>query len=120
LEWMGWSACVQSLKLRWRRTTASAMVIAADDSCWKSKSFCKSRRSCEDAHDKRFTTNEFMSIRSHTRMKLHVGNSDASSSFPHVFSGNPGGIRTGPAMKAFGSDGFEAVFTSVRMQRHFN
>jgi len=61
-----------------------------------------------------------MSIRSHTRMKLHVGNSDASSSFPHVFSGNPAGIRTGPPIKAFGGDGFEAVFTSVRMQRHFN
>jgi len=30
------------------------------------------------------------------------------SSFPHVFSGNPGGIRTGPPIKAFGGDGFEA------------
>jgi hypothetical protein len=53
-----------------------------------------------------------MSIRSHTRMKLHVRNCDASSSFPHVFSGNPGGIRTGPPIKAFGGDGFKAVFTS--------
>jgi hypothetical protein len=50
-----------------------------------------------------------MSIRSHTRMKLHVRNCDASSSFPHVFSGNPGGIRTGPPIKAFGGDGCEAV-----------
>ena len=32
----------------------------------------------------------------------------ASPSFPHVFSGNPGGIRTGPPIKAFEVDDFDA------------
>ena len=35
-----------------------------------------------------------------------------SSSFPRVFSGNPGEIRTGPPIKAFGGDGF--AFISAR------
>src|SRR5918996_1701120 len=29
-----------------------------------------------------------------------------SPSFPHGFSGNPGGIRTGPPIRTFGGDGF--------------
>jgi len=36
-------------------------------------------------------------------------------SFPHASSGNPGGIQTGPPIKAFGGDGFWAHPT----QRHF-
>ena len=32
--------------------------------------------------------------------------SPTSPSFPHAFSGNPGGIRTGPPIKTFGGDDF--------------
>jgi hypothetical protein len=32
--------------------------------------------------------------------------SPTSASFPHAFSGNPGGIRTGPPIKTFGGDDF--------------
>jgi hypothetical protein len=31
-------------------------------------------------------------------------NSLTSPSFPHAFSGNPGGIGTGPPIKTFGGD----------------
>ena len=46
-------------------------------------------------------------------------------SFPHAFSGNPGKIRTGPPIKAFGGDelGFRAqVSSSVgerKLMKHF-
>ena len=36
----------------------------------------------------------------------------ASPSFPHVFSGNPGGIRTGPPIKTFGGDGLARVYST--------
>src|SRR5918995_6910122 len=35
-----------------------------------------------------------------------------SPSFPHVFSGNPGGIRTGPPIKTFGGDGLGGRISS--------
>ena len=37
-------------------------------------------------------------------------NSLTSPSFPHAFSGNPGGIRTGPPIKTFGGDDFGVAF----------
>ena len=49
-----------------------------------------------------------MSMRSPTENEK--GYLPAESSFPHAFGGNPGGIRTGPPIKAFGGDGFEAYF----------
>src|SRR5918996_156769 len=40
--------------------------------------------------------------------------SPTGPSFPHAFSGNPGGIRTGPPIKTFGGDGLAEshLFTS--------
>jgi hypothetical protein len=35
--------------------------------------------------------------------------SPTSPSFPRAFSGNPGGIRTGPPIKTFGGDDFGVV-----------
>ena len=35
---------------------------------------------------------------------LQAANSRTSLSFAHASSGNPGGIRTGPPIKAFGAD----------------
>src|SRR6266542_2778140 len=42
--------------------------------------------------------------------------SPTSPSFPHVFSGNPGGIRTGPPIKTFGGDGFGSRIASPQPQ----
>jgi hypothetical protein len=47
---------------------------------------------------------------------LQPPNSPTSPSFPHVFSGNPGGIRTGPPIKTFGGDGFGSRISSLRPQ----
>jgi hypothetical protein len=43
-------------------------------------------------------------------------NSPTSPSFPHAFSGNPGGIRTGPPIKTFGGDGLESPQFSKEAQ----
>jgi hypothetical protein len=43
-------------------------------------------------------------------------NSPTSPSFPHAFSGNPGGIRTGPPIKTFGGDGLESPQFSKETQ----
>jgi hypothetical protein len=42
--------------------------------------------------------------------------SPTSPSFPHAFSGNPGGIRTGPPIKTFGGDGLESRISSPQPQ----
>ena len=43
-------------------------------------------------------------------------NSPTSPSFPHVFSGNPGEIRTGPPIKTFGGDGLGSRISSPQLQ----
>jgi hypothetical protein len=43
--------------------------------------------------------------------------SPTSPSFPHAFSGNPGGIRTGPLIKTFGGDDFGVA--SLRLSQIF-
>jgi len=37
-------------------------------------------------------------------------------SFPHAFSGNPGGIRTGPPIRTFGGDGLGSLISSPQPQ----
>jgi hypothetical protein len=44
---------------------------------------------------------------------LQPPNSPTSPSFPHAFSGNPGGIRTGPPIKTLGGDGFKSRISSL-------
>jgi hypothetical protein len=41
-----------------------------------------------------------------------------SPSFPHAFSGNPGGFRTGPPIKPFGGDDFGSpIFTAAPLSK---
>jgi hypothetical protein len=47
---------------------------------------------------------------------LQHSNSPTSPSFPHAFSGNPGGIRTGPPIKTFGGDGLGSRISSPQPQ----
>jgi hypothetical protein len=51
-----------------------------------------------------------LSARPQSMKMAHVFDPNRSSptspSFPHAFSGNPGGIRTGPPIKTFGGDDF--------------
>jgi hypothetical protein len=49
-------------------------------------------------------------------------NSPTSPSFPHAFSGNPGGIRTGPPIKTFRGNGLGSriFYPSCNFQKiHF-
>jgi hypothetical protein len=51
-----------------------------------------------------------------TEYVLQAHNSPTSPSFPHAFSGNPGGIRTGPPIKTFGGDGLGRLISSTQPQ----
>ena len=42
--------------------------------------------------------------------------SSTGPSFPHAFSGNPGGIRTGPPIKTFGGDGLRGRISPPQPQ----
>jgi hypothetical protein len=61
-----------------------------------------------------------MSIRSHTRMKLHVRNCEASSSCPHVLAGIQAEFGLDPRLKHSGVTALKRFSLLVRMQRHFN
>jgi hypothetical protein len=52
-------------------------------------------------------------------MEQYFENANSPSpSFPHAFSGNPGGFRTGPPIKAFGGDDFGSpIFTAAPLSR---
>jgi hypothetical protein len=40
-------------------------------------------------------------------------------SFPHAFSGNPGGIGTGPPIGTFGGDAFSSSVGERKLMTHF-